>query len=82
MPETIHSTDRCENNRAELSHQRTRARERCMRRFSSPEQAQRFLSAHAAVSNLLNLGRHLVAADHYRALRRGALASWDGAVAI
>jgi putative transposase len=53
-----------------------------MRRFSSPEQAQRFLSAHAAVSNLLNLGRHLVAADHYRSLRRGALASWDGAVAI
>jgi putative transposase len=37
MPETIHSNDRYANNRAELSHQPTGARERGMRRFSSPE---------------------------------------------
>jgi putative transposase len=34
------------NNRAELSHQPTLVRERGMRGFSSPGQAQRFLSAH------------------------------------
>jgi len=31
-------------------------------------QAQRFLRVHAAVSNLFNLGRHIVAADRYREL--------------
>ncbi len=36
MPETIHSTDRYAHNRAELSHQPIRARERGMRCFDSP----------------------------------------------
>jgi putative transposase len=35
-----------------------------MRRFKSVVQAPRFVGVHAAVSNLFNLGRHLVAADH------------------
>lgn len=35
-----------------------------MRRFKSMEQAQRFLSTHAAVYNLFNLGRHLVNAEN------------------
>jgi putative transposase len=82
MPETIHSKDRYANNRVELSHQTTRVPERGMRRFKSMLQAQRFLRVHAAVSNLFNLGRHLVAADHYRKLRRSAFASWGGAVAV
>jgi putative transposase len=55
MPETIHSNDRYANNQAELSHQPTRARRRGMRRFSSPEQAQRFLTVHAVVHSLFNL---------------------------
>jgi putative transposase len=37
-----------------------------MRRFKSVRQAQEFMSAHATVSNLLDLGRHLVQAQHYR----------------
>lgn len=45
-------------------------------------QAQRFVSVHATVSNLFNLGRHLVAAAHYRGLRLRAFASWDRAVAV
>jgi putative transposase len=53
-----------------------------MRRFKSMLQAQRFVSVHAAVSNLFNLGRHLIAAAHYRTLRQGAFASWDRAVSI
>ena len=81
IPETIHSTRQCENNRAEQSHEVTRVRERGMRRFKSTSQAQRFLGAHAAVSNLLNLGRHLVRAEHYRDLRESAFADWSRAVA-
>ena len=81
IPETIHDTSQYANNRAELSHQPTRVRERGMRRFKSVKQAQRFLGAHAAVYNLFNLGRHLVSANHYRDLRQGAFASWNQAVA-
>jgi len=76
IPETLHDTAQYANNRAELSHQPTRVRERGMRRFKSTQQAQRFLSVHAAVYNLFNLGRHLVSASHYRDLRQGAFASW------
>ena len=42
IPDTIHDTSQCDNNRAELSHQPTRVRERVMRRFKSMQQAQRF----------------------------------------
>jgi len=56
-------------------------RERGMRRFKSPKHAQRFLSAHAAVYNLFNLGRHLVRAEHYRNLRISAFKEWKAAVA-
>ena len=73
IPETIHSTKQYENNRAEQSHEATRVRERGMRRFKSMRQAQRFVSAHAAVSNIFNLGRHLVRAQHYRDLRISVL---------
>jgi putative transposase len=70
-----------ENNRAEQSHEATRVRERGMRKFKSVKQAQRFLCTHAAVSNLFNLGRHLIRAEHYRALRVSAFTEWERAVA-
>jgi putative transposase len=72
IPDTIHSTEQYENNRAEQSHENTRVRERSMRRFKSMRQAQRFATDHAAVSNLFNLGRHLVRAQHYRDQRVSA----------
>ena len=81
MPEVIHSTKQYENNRAEQSHEATRVRERGMRKFKSVKQAQRFLGAHAAVSNLFNLGRHLVRAQHYWELRVSAFNEWSRAVA-
>ncbi len=81
IPETIHVTDRYANNRAEQSHESTRVRERVMRRFKSTGQAQRFLGAHTAVSNLFNLGRHLVRAEHHRNLRVSAFAEWSRVVA-
>jgi len=81
IPESIHDTSRYANNRAEQSHEATRVRERGMRRFKSVRQAQRFLGPHAAVSNLFNLGRHLVKAEHYRNLRISAFSEWSRAVA-
>ncbi len=81
IPESIHDTSQYANNRAELSHQPTRVRERVMRRFKSTQQAQRFLTVHAAVYNLFNLGRHLVSAKNYRFFRLRAFASWNYAVA-
>jgi len=80
-PDVIHNPERYANNRAEQSHELTRVRERGMRRFKSPKQAQRFLSAHAAVCNLFNLGRHLVRAEHHRNLRISAFKKWKVAVA-
>ncbi|MFT4518829.1 MAG: putative transposase [Halioglobus sp.] len=81
IPDTIHSTKQYENNRAEQSHEATSVRERVMRKFKSARQAQRFLGTHAPVSNLFNLGRHLVGAEHYRNLRISAFAEWSRAVA-
>ena len=81
IPETIHSTKQYENNRAEQSHEATRVREGGMRRFESMVQAQRFVTAHAAVHNLFHIGRHLVSAGHYRSLRVSAFADWGSAVA-
>jgi putative transposase len=40
MPSVSHVTEQYANNRAEVSHQPTRLRERQMRRFRSPGQAQ------------------------------------------
>ena len=81
IPEAIHDTSQYANNRAEQSHEVTRVRERGMRKFKSVRQAQKFLDAHAAVSNLFNLGRHKVGAQHYRDLRIGAFAEWSRAIA-
>jgi len=69
MPSVVHSTKQYENNRAEVSHQPTRQRERQMRKFKSPGQAQRFLSVHGLVQNLFRVGRHLLQARHNRELR-------------
>ena len=81
IPESIHDTSQYANNRAELSHQPTRVRERVMRRFKSMRQAQRFLAVPAAVGNLFNLGRHLVSAKNNRFFRVRAFASWNRATA-
>jgi putative transposase len=81
IPQAIHSTKQYENTRAEQSHEMIRVRERGMRRFKSARQAQRFVTTHAAVQNLFNLGRHLVRAHHYRDLRVSAFGGWSRAVA-
>ena len=77
MPSVAHRTDRYANNRAEVSHQPTRQRERQMRRFKSPGQAQRFLSVHGLVLHLFRVGRHLLRSAHHRVLRMRAFTAWD-----
>jgi len=79
MPATIHDTDPYANNRAELSHQPSRVRERGIRGFLSPEQAQRFLSIHAVVYSLFKLQRHVVSAVFYRSHRVRAIEIWNNA---
>jgi putative transposase len=76
MPSVVHDTRRYANNRAEVSHQPTRQRERQMRRFKSAGQAQRFLAVHGVVRNLFNLSRHRLRAGNYRLLRDRAFAVW------
>ncbi len=82
IPDTIHDTSQYANNRAELSHQPTRVRERVMRLFKSTQQAQGFLTVHAAVYNLFDLGRHLVSAKNYRFFQMRAFASGNYAAAF
>ncbi len=72
MPSVEHRKHKGLNNRAENSHQPTRHRERQMKRFKSPGQAQRFLSAHDGINNLFHLRRHQVPATQYRAARTEA----------
>ena len=76
MPSVVHDTSRYANNRAELSHQPTRQRERQMRRFKSAGQAQRFLSAHGVIQNLFRVGRHLVSSANHQMLRDRSFCVW------
>jgi putative transposase len=77
LPSVIHDTSQYANNRAELSHQPTRRRERQMQRFKSAAQAQRFLAVHGLVGNLFRVGRHLLRAVHHRLFRERAFQVWN-----
>ncbi len=77
MPSVVHDTDQYRNNLAEVSHEPTRQRERQMRKFKTPGQAQRFLSVHGLVQNLFRVGRHLLQAHHHRELRDRAFIVWQ-----
>src|SRR3982750_2992124 len=76
MPSVEHRRHKGLNNRAENSHQPTRRRERQMKRFKSPGQAQRFLSAHDQINNLFYLRRDHLPARQYRAARTRAFPTW------
>ena len=76
LPGVEHRQSRYLNNRAEVSHQPTRRRERQMQRFKSPKQAQRFLSTHSRIHNHFQLRRHRIAANEYRAARDAAFCVW------
>jgi putative transposase len=63
------------NNRAENSHQPTRARERAMKKFTSARHAQRFLSAFSGISPHFRPGRHRLGAQEYRREMTGRFAT-------
>ncbi len=65
-----------QNNRAEVSHQPVRRRERKMQRFKSAGSAQRFLAMHAAVHNTFNVQRHLISRRTLRLFRAEAMQQW------
>jgi putative transposase len=75
MPGVEHRQHRGLHNRAENSHQPTRRRERIMKRFKSVGQAQRFLSVHDQVANLLRRPAKTSAAG-YRHARTQAFQVW------
>lgn len=66
MRSVEHRRSKYLNNRAENSHQPTRARERAMKRFRSASGAQRFLSAFSAISPHFRPRRHRLTAVQYR----------------
>ena len=77
MPGVEHRQHKGLNNRAELSHQPTRQRERQMRRFKSPGHAQRFLSAHGPINNAFRCQRNRLSAEQYRHVRTHAFSLWN-----
>ena len=77
LPNVKHIVQEYANNRAEVSHQWTRQRERQMRRFKSARHAQRFLSLHDAVHNLFRVRRPLLTSSNYRLLRSRSFAVWN-----
>jgi putative transposase len=76
LPGVEHRQHKGLNNRVELSHQPTRQKERQMRRFKSPGQAQRFLSAQGPIGNLFRIRHRYSTAADYRAARRQAFETW------
>ena len=78
----LHNTGRWTNNRAEVSHQPVRRRERQRRGFRSPGLTQRFLAVHAAVYNLFNVQRHLISRRVLRQFRSEAFRQWPVSTAV
>jgi putative transposase len=66
IPTVEHRRSKYLNNRAENSHQPTRARERAMKHFTSLGHAQRFLSAFSGISPHFRPRRHRLTAAEYR----------------
>src|ERR671929_86441 len=82
LPSTEHRRHKGLNNRAENSHQPTRQRERVMRRFKSPEQAQRFLLPFGAVGDHFRTGRYRTPAAARRQLLADRRRTWREVVGL
>ena len=77
MASVQHRRSKYLNNRAENSHQPTRVRERMMKRFASPGQAQRFLFAFSHIREHFGPRRHLISAPQWRSEMTDRFAVWD-----
>ena len=76
LPSVEHRQHHYLNNCAENSHQPTRQRERRMRGFKSPGQAQRFLSAYGPMAQHFRPRRHRLSAPEYRREMRKRYQVW------
>jgi putative transposase len=76
IPGVEHRQHKGLNNRAENSHQPVRRRERIMKRFKSPRQAQRFLSIHDQIANLFSRRPNQDTAAKFHAARNQAFKTW------
>ena len=81
VPSVTHRRSKYLNNRAENSHQPTRVRERVMKRFASPGQAQRFLFAFGSIREHFRPRRHLISAPEWRTEMTNRFAVWDEIIA-
>jgi putative transposase len=82
LPNVDHRRHKGLNNRAENSHQPMRQRERLMRRFKSPEQAQRFLGPFGAVGDHFRVGRYRVPTASRRQLLVERHTTWREVVGL
>src|SRR5918997_4255017 len=64
------------------SHQPTRARERAMKKFTSPGGAQRFLSAFSGISPHFRPRRHRLTAAQYRHEMSTRFTTWNEVVGL
>jgi putative transposase len=85
LPQVEHRQSRYLNNRCENSHQPTRTRERQMKRFQNPEQAQRFLSQPSnpstpfSASVVIYSQQPAIGVGSHMHCNSGVLLSWRGA---
>lgn len=77
FPSVDHRSHKGLNNRAENSHQRTRLRERAMKRFKSAGHAQQFCSAHDHLYQHFRPYSHQMSAADYRETVQDRHRTWD-----
>ena len=82
IPGVEHRRSKYLNNRAENSHQPTRARERAMKKFTSPGGAQQFLSAFSGTSPHFRPRRHPLTTTEYRHEMHTRFAMWNEVVGL
>lgn len=79
LKSTEHRSHKRLNNRIEVSHQPTRIREKVMRGFKSPRQAQAFLSAFGTLRNHFKIDLYKLSAESRKSKLREAFSAWDEA---
>ena len=76
-PKTKHFRGKWLNNRAENSHLPVRQREKRMKRFKTPNQAQSFLSRFEFICSFTKPMRHLIGAVRYSRAVQRRMKVWD-----
>ncbi|MTH94887.1 IS6 family transposase [Roseibium sp. RKSG952] len=76
-PEADHRAAKGLKSRIESAHRPTRKRDKIMRRFISPRQAQRFLQDHEQVNMHFRSRRYQLSTTSYRHARADAFSLWE-----